>query len=75
MAARCAKAFIDFDNAWDSVAYHLPFAALKIGCLTPQRYQLTGTLQHYYDGFPALPSYLRGWAVDRSSGGPRPPTS
>jgi hypothetical protein len=61
MAAVCAKAFIDFDNAWDSVAYHLPFAALKTGLVTPQQYQLTGTLQHYYDGFPSPPSYLRGW--------------
>lgn len=60
LGAAAAKALLDFDIAWDSIAYHLPFAALKSGLVDPARYELTGMLRFYYDGFPALPSYLKG---------------
>ncbi len=65
LGAAAAKALLDFDIAWDSIAYHLPFAALKSGLVDPARYELTGMLRFYYDGFPAFPSYLKGglWSV------------
>jgi hypothetical protein len=65
VGAATAKALLDFDLAWDSVAYHLPFAALKTGLVDPAHYELTGMLRFYFDGFPALPSYLKGglWAL------------
>lgn len=55
------KAFVDFDPAWDSVAYHLPFAALRVGLLDAKQFQLTGMLSYYFDGFPSVGSYLKGW--------------
>jgi hypothetical protein len=55
------KAWVDFDMAYDSIAYHLPFAALKVGIIDSAGFQLTGTVKHYYDGFPSLGSYLKGW--------------
>ncbi|HET6982809.1 MAG TPA: hypothetical protein VFI53_11755 [Myxococcaceae bacterium] len=60
LGAATLKAFRDFDIAWDSIAYHLPFAALKTHIVDPARYELTGMLRYYYDGFPAFPSYLKG---------------
>jgi hypothetical protein len=55
------KAFFDFDNNFDSIAYHLPFAALRVGIVERSQFQLTGMLQNYYDGFPTLAYYLKGW--------------
>lgn len=55
------KAFVDFDVAWDSVAYHLPFSALRVGIVDSAHYQLTGIVKRYYDGFPVLGDYVRGW--------------
>lgn len=54
------KAYVDFDISWDSIAYHLPFAALRVGLALPSQFQLTGVIQHYYQGFPALSSYIKG---------------
>jgi hypothetical protein len=47
--------------AWDAVAYHLPFAALRVGIVDSAHYQLTGSVQDYYRGFPVLGYYLKGW--------------
>jgi hypothetical protein len=54
------KAWVDFDTAWDSLAYHLPFAALRVGIVSPQQYHLSHWMAGIYDSFPVLPDYLQG---------------
>lgn len=61
----CLKAIMAVDLVWDSLAYHLPFSAQRVGLLTdwqlqrppPEADALTG----YYLGFPILGDLLRGW--------------
>ena len=61
LAALARKAWLDLDTAWDSLAYHLPFAALRSGILSPRQYRLSHWIGACYAGFPVLPDYLKGW--------------
>lgn len=60
-AALLRRAWLDIDTAWDSIAYHMPFAALRAGILSPSEYQINPAFDSYYTGFPVLPDYLQGW--------------
>lgn len=64
------KAVSEIDPTWDSLAYHIPFEALRTGILTPQQYQFLkrpdfGDLGHTLDGYPILGDVIRGtlWKV------------
>jgi hypothetical protein len=60
LAAIARKAWLDIDTGWDSLAYHMQFAALRVGFITQQQYHLSNWISGYYDGFPVLPDYLQG---------------
>jgi hypothetical protein len=65
LAALIRRAWLDIDTAWDSLAYHLPFAALRIGIISPAQYHLSHGIATYYAGFPVIPDYIQGllWRV------------
>jgi hypothetical protein len=65
LAAIVRKAWLDLDVAWDSLAYHLPFAGLHAGILSPNEYRLSQFMTERYNGFPALPELIQGalWRV------------
>jgi|ERR1019366_361318 hypothetical protein len=54
------KAWLDLDESWDSLAYHMPFAALRAGVITQQQYHLSKWISGLYAGMPVLPDYLQG---------------
>jgi hypothetical protein len=56
------KAWSDLDAAWDSLVYHLPFAALRAGLMTQSDYRLSELMASLFGGIPALSAYLQGWA-------------
>jgi len=60
LAAIARKSWLDIDTGWDSLAYHMPFAALRVSLITQQQYHLSNWISGYYDGFPVLPDYLQG---------------
>ena len=59
------KAIMAVDMGWDSLAYHLPFAAQRVGLLSDWQLQRPlpeqDILQGYYLGFPVVGDLLRGW--------------
>jgi hypothetical protein len=59
------KAWLDLDLAWDSLAYHLPLAAIRAGVVSEQQYHLSSRIRQLYDGFPILPEYMEGmlWRI------------
>jgi hypothetical protein len=65
----CLKAIVGIDLVWDSLAYHLPFTALRSGILTKWQFQLHPGLRQLYLGSPVLGDLLRGW-LWRLSGRP-----
>lgn len=54
------KGWSDLDESWDSLAYHMPFAALRAGVITQQQYHLSKWISGLYAGMPVLPDYLQG---------------
>ena len=62
LVALALKGWQDIDGAWDSLWYHMPFAALRVGLVSQKQYQISQWLFTYYDGFPSLPDYLQGIA-------------
>lgn len=60
LAAIIRKAWLDLDTAWDSLAYHLPFAGLHAGILSPSEYRLSQFMTDRYNGFPVLPELIQG---------------
>lgn len=54
------KAWTDAAFEWDNIAYHLPFAALRVGILDADHYILHPWLQKCFEGFPLLMDYLKG---------------
>jgi hypothetical protein len=65
LVAIVRKAWLDFDVAWDSLAYHLPFAGLRAGMLSASEYRLSRLMAQRYNGFPILPELIQGtlWRV------------
>jgi len=57
------KAITAVDLVYDSLAYHLPFEALRVGLLTEWQFQrpFPNPLRGYYLGLPILADLLRGW--------------
>lgn len=59
------KAIMAVDLVWDSLSYHLPFSALRVGLMTDWQFQrppaAQDTLKGYYLGSPILADLLRGW--------------
>jgi len=57
------KAIMAVDTVWDSLAYHLPFSAQRVGLLTDSQLQRppSPSDQGYYLGLPILADLLRGW--------------
>lgn len=51
------------DSDWDSLAYHMPDTALRVGLLTDSQFQrpLPNPLRGYYLGLPIFADLLRGW--------------
>lgn len=58
-----ARAILRLDGSWDSYAYHLPFAALRVGI--PTSFDLPLQFKQMYDGFPPLGDVAEGvlWRV------------
>ena len=54
------KGWSDLDESWDSLAYHMPFAALRAGVISQQQYHLSEWMAALYAGIPVLPDYLQG---------------
>jgi hypothetical protein len=52
------RAMLRQDLAWDTVLYHLPFAALRGGVPVP--YEMSDQMRPIYEGFPALPHLVQG---------------
>jgi hypothetical protein len=54
-----------FDLSWDTLAYHLPFAALRVGLMSPDQFIMPAYLAARFNGFPALVDYVQGalWAI------------
>jgi hypothetical protein len=60
LASIIRKAWLDLDTAWDSLAYHLPFAGLHAGILSAGEYRLSRFMTGRYHGFPPLPELIEG---------------
>lgn len=58
----CRKAWTDLDTTWDTWAYHLEFAALRAGIISPHSYQLSQWILAIYRGMPVMVEYMQGWA-------------
>jgi hypothetical protein len=54
-----------FNFDWDTLAYHIPFAALRVGLLSSDQFVLPPNLEVRYSSFPPLVDYVQGalWAV------------
>jgi hypothetical protein len=49
-----------FNGGFDALAYHLPFAALRAGILTPAQFMLPPLLADRLAGFPPLADWVQG---------------
>ena len=60
------RAVVRLEPRWDTVAYHLPFSALRGGLGVP--YVMNETMQNRFQGFPFLPHLLQGilWRITGS---------
>jgi hypothetical protein len=65
-----ARALLTFDPYFDTVAYHLPFAARLAGICPIDCYRMGDYLEAAYAGFPKLMHLLQGW-VWKLSGSPQ----
>lgn len=54
------RAITTVDTYWDSLAYHLPFAARLVGILDTSEFILPQQIEEYYAGFPKLAELLQG---------------
>lgn len=61
----CARALLVADYNWDSLAYHLPFAAFRAGIISMDSFSVLPQIAAAYDSFPSLIYYLKGalWFV------------
>ena len=67
IAVILTKSITDLDLTWDSLNYHLPFAARRAGLIPADVYQFQNWLEDCYKGIPAVPYYIYGflWRVSR----------
>src|SRR5437762_6871972 len=61
MALLLRKAVLDLDVGWDNLAYHMPFAAMRTGLFAEGEFRYGAFLTGYYDGFPPLADYIKGY--------------
>ena len=61
LLALLRRAWLDIDTAWDSLAYHMPFAAYRAGIISFSQYRVLPGIETYYRSFPVLTDYLQGW--------------
>lgn len=68
LAAVLTKSIVDLDLTWDSLNYHLPFAARRAGLIPAGAYEFTQWLEDCYKGIPAVPYYIYGalWRASRN---------
>jgi len=61
----CVKAITTVDMTWDTLSYHMPFAALRSGLMAPWQFQRgpveIDTLTAFYQGFPVFADVVQGW--------------
>ena len=55
------SAITRLDSAWDSLAYHLPFAARQAGIISPDELMISQFLEQLYQGVPILAETLQGY--------------
>lgn len=55
-----ATAWLRLDLSWDSIAYHLPFAAIRAGLVSYSDFVVPGPHMALLDGFPPLLDYIKG---------------
>ena len=55
------KAVVDGCELWDSLAYHLPFAAKLWGIITPDQYILNTNWESWYEGIALFGEFLQGF--------------
>jgi hypothetical protein len=60
LVALVLRAAFTFDPYYDSVAYHLPFAARLAGICPDECFRMSAYLESAYDGFPKLYHRLQG---------------
>ncbi|NCY26215.1 MAG: hypothetical protein EBX37_15660, partial [Alphaproteobacteria bacterium] len=68
LLALLAKAWIDYDDTWDTWWYHVPFAGRMWGMTPESAYVLEEITQLYYSAFPKLIEWLQGflwWSTGR----------
>ncbi len=70
LLALCIFSITGFEQDWDTIAYHLPYAALRSGLMNAQDLSLSPGLQSRYDGFPGLVDLVQG-GLWRLSGTPK----
>ena len=60
------RSALRLDYHWDTVAYHLPFAAMRAGLKIP--YSMSEDFLRLYQGFPFLPEFIQGmlWKITGS---------
>lgn len=53
-------AFSRLNISWDTLVYHLPFAAFRTGIISPHRFVLPVDLRARFHGFPPIPDLVQG---------------
>lgn len=54
------KSILDLDTSWDTLWYHLPFAARLSGLITSDSYSFENWIESVFNGFPCLAELLQG---------------
>jgi hypothetical protein len=60
MISIACTAWMRLDLTWDSVAYHLPFAAIRAGIVTYRDFVVPGHHMALLDGFPPVLDFIKG---------------
>lgn len=53
------RAALRLETRWDTLVYHLPFAAVRGGVPVP--FDMSDLMRPIFQGFPPLPHLLQGW--------------
>ena len=53
------------DGSWDTLSYHLPFAAMRVGLLSDDNFVFSSPIAAAYLGFPSAIYYVKGflWSI------------
>lgn len=63
-----ARSLLVADLSWDTLAYHLPFAAMRAGLISNENFIFPPHVAAAYSGFPSAIYYLKGflWLITDS---------